>query len=116
MIKKALSGSNSILAIEYLKALKITNSNIIPITIPRIKSSYSDTRIKRNIQCNLNPKGDTKNGMNMKVRNALPEKVYNSLSDFFDQGMGPVDNNHLGDLFLGIVRPAGWMKLLLGWT
>ena len=42
--------------------------------------------------------------MNMKVRNALPEKVYNSLSDFFDQGMGPVDNNHLGDLFLGIVR------------
>ena len=105
MIKKALSGSNSILAIEYLKALKITNSNIIPITIPRIKSSYSDTRIKKGISSATSIRKEIlKNGMNMKVRNALPEKVYNSLSDFFDQGMGPVDNNHLGDLFLGIVR------------
>jgi len=118
VIKKALSGSNSILAIEYLKSLKLTNSSIIPVTIPRIKSSYNDTKIKKGISSATSIRREIlKNGMSNKVRNALPEKVFNILSDAFDRGLGPIDNNHFDDLFLGLIRRsstseiASWMDV-----
>lgn len=38
-----LSGSNNILGIEYLKALKKLNSKILPYTLPREGANYSDT-------------------------------------------------------------------------
>ena len=38
-----LSGSNNILAIEYLKSLKALKSSIIPLTIPRLGESYHST-------------------------------------------------------------------------
>ena len=41
----ALKGSNNILAIEYLKALKKYKSNIIPIGIKREKIYYNSTKI-----------------------------------------------------------------------
>lgn len=37
-----LSGSNNILGIEYLKALKKLNSKILPYTLPREGANYSD--------------------------------------------------------------------------
>lgn len=40
-----LSSSNNILGIEYLKALKQLNSKIIPCTIKREGSAYTDTQI-----------------------------------------------------------------------
>ena len=49
VLKKALSGSNSILGIEYLKALKKTHSSITPLTIPRIRSAYSSQKIQKGI-------------------------------------------------------------------
>ena len=40
-----LSGSNNILAIEYLKALKKLKSNIKPFSIQRTKVYYNDEKI-----------------------------------------------------------------------
>ena len=42
-----LSGSNSILAIEYLKALKRTNSKIQAVTIRRISADYNSLQIQK---------------------------------------------------------------------
>lgn len=110
--------SNSILAIEYLKALKLTHSNILPLTIPRIRSSYSNQRIKKGITSAASIRREIlKNGMSDLVRYALPETVFNILSDAFNKGMGPVTNNRLEDLFLGILRRsslsdiASWMDV-----
>ncbi len=44
-IAKTLSFPNNTLGIEYLKALKVLNSSIEPITIARIGSGYNDTFI-----------------------------------------------------------------------
>ena len=44
-IAKTLSSPNNTLGIEYLKALKVLNSSIEPITITRIGSGYNDTTI-----------------------------------------------------------------------
>ncbi len=42
-----LSGSNNILGIEYLKALRKLKSNITPITIKREKNEYNSTKINK---------------------------------------------------------------------
>ena len=118
VIKKSLSGSNSILAIEYLKALKLTKSRIIPITVPRIRSSYSAEKIKKGISSATSIRKEIlNNGMTSKVQSALPEVVFQLLSDSFEKGLGPIDNNDLEDLFLGILRrsslseTASWMDV-----
>ena len=46
-IEDVLKASNNILAIEYLKSLKVLNSNIQPITIKRIGSSYGETSLNK---------------------------------------------------------------------
>lgn len=47
--KDILKQSNNILGIEYLKALKKTNSKIKPFTIKRIGADYKDKTIEKNI-------------------------------------------------------------------
>lgn len=44
-----LTNPNNILAIEYLKQLNITNSDIIPITVKRMESEYHDTTLRGSI-------------------------------------------------------------------
>lgn len=44
-IERSISSPNNILAIEYLKALKKTNSSIKPVAIARKGSGYHDTEI-----------------------------------------------------------------------
>lgn len=39
---KIMSGSNNILAIEYIKQLYLLNSKILPVTIKRVGSAYND--------------------------------------------------------------------------
>ncbi len=43
-LSELLSGSNNILAIEYLKSLQALNSPIIPLTIPRLGEDYHGTK------------------------------------------------------------------------
>ena len=68
-IKDVLKASNNILAIEYLKALKILNSNIQPITIKRIGSSYGETSLN---------KISSATG----IRNALFSREINSIEEY----------------------------------
>jgi len=117
-VHKALISSNSILGIEYLKALSKTNSTIAPVTIPRIRSSYLSQRIKKGIaSATAIRKEIFQNGMNDKVHGAVPEAVFQIMSDAFDRGMGPVDNQVLQDIILGIIRRsspaeiAAWMDV-----
>lgn len=44
-----LSGSNNILALEYLKALKKSKSKLTPITVERKNTSYHDKKLHENI-------------------------------------------------------------------
>ncbi|MFV0516830.1 MAG: nucleotidyltransferase [Aminipila sp.] len=48
-VSNIINNPNNILAIEYLKQLKLTNSDIIPVTVKRFASEYNDTSLKGNI-------------------------------------------------------------------
>jgi len=44
-----LSSPNNILGVEYLKALRKTRSNILPVCIPRVGAGHNDTTYSKNI-------------------------------------------------------------------
>ncbi|MGI6571212.1 MAG: nucleotidyltransferase [Caldicoprobacterales bacterium] len=118
VLKKALSGSNSILGIEYLKALKKTHSSITPLTIPRIRSAYSSQKIQKGISSATSIRREIlADGMTGRVADALPGAVFDLLSEAFARGMGPVDHHAMEDLILGILRRssreeiAAWMDV-----
>ena len=120
-IQTALSKSNSILAVEYLKALKSSKSNIIPLTLPRIRTSYNSTRIKKGIASATSIRKEImENGLSNRVNVAVPNPVFHILSDSFANGMGPVDNNSFGDFILATLRRsslteiASWMDVSEG--
>lgn len=48
-ISKHMNNPNNILAIEYLKQLILTDSDIMPITVKRHKANYHDTKLIGNI-------------------------------------------------------------------
>ncbi|MDD4679546.1 MAG: nucleotidyltransferase [Clostridia bacterium] len=120
-IHAAMSKSNSILAIEYLKALNKSNSSIIPLTIPRIRASYGSTRIRKGIASASSIRKEIfQNGLTQRVKEAVPLPVYQILSDSIANGMGPIDNTAFGDFILGILRRsslseiASWMDVTEG--
>ena len=83
-----ISGSNNILAIEYLKALKRQKSNIQPIAIKRQGSTYNDDTIPQNSRfasatairslCQSIDISD--------LQKFLPESSYNILNDNIQNG------------------------------
>ena len=90
-IKKALTFPNSILAIEYLRALKKTNSKLSPVLIKRIGENYhsenisdysSATAIRNSII-----KTDAGNpSLPSAVKNTMPEDAFDLLNDRFQNG------------------------------
>ncbi|NLC44502.1 MAG: nucleotidyltransferase [Clostridiales bacterium] len=120
-IQTVLSKSNSILAIEYLKALKNSKSKIIPLTLPRVRTSYNSTQIKKGIASATSIRKEImENNLSHRAKEAVPEPVFNILSDSFVNGMGPVDNNSFDDFILGTLRRsslaeiASWMDVSEG--
>ena len=77
----ALNCSNDILGIEYLKALKKSNSKITPIAIKRNKSNYSDTRIHENIASATAIRKFIQNDNTINLKNILPKISYEILVD-----------------------------------
>lgn len=117
-IQAILSKSNSILAVEYLKALKNSNSNITPLTVPRIRTSYNSEIIKKGIASATSIRKEImKNGLSDRVKQAVPQHVFQQLLNSLSNGMGPVDNNSFSDLILGTLRRsslteiASWMDV-----
>ena len=111
-IKRILSDSNSILAVEYLKALKRTGSPIAPVTVHRIRSSYGSQRIKKGITSAASIRKEIlQHGLDSKVENAVPQAVFRILSDAFAHGMGPVRTESLENLLLGILRRSSTAEI-----
>lgn len=109
---KVLASSNSILAIEYLKALKRTKSTILPITIPRINSAYHSPKLKKGISSATSIRNEILNhGLSEKVREAVPSATFDILSKAFSENNGPVGNHSLEDLLLGIIRRSSLSEI-----
>lgn len=102
-----LSGSNSILAIEYLKALKRTNSKIQAITIRRISADYNSLQIQKGISSASAIRKEIYNsGLSEMVKQALPPASYSLLLNAFENGACPSNGKMLDNIILGLVRRA----------
>ena len=76
-----VSSPNNILGIEYLKALKKFNSNILPIAIPRFSSEYNDTSFSENIASATAIRNIIKNKGFDILQKLLPSSSYSILMD-----------------------------------
>ncbi len=74
-----LSSPNNILGIEYLKALKKCNSNIMPISIPRFEVGYNDIGYSGNIASSTAIRNIIKNNGFDILRKVVPENTYTNL-------------------------------------
>lgn len=78
-IKNILNMSNNILAIEYIKALKLINSSIEPIAIKRIENQYKDTILKGNIASATAIRNNLLNNSIDSIKKHVPLKTYDHL-------------------------------------
>ena len=74
-----LSSPNNILGIEYLKALKKYNSNIMPISIPRFEVGYNDVGYAGNVASSTAIRNIIKNNGFDILRKVVPENTYTNL-------------------------------------
>ncbi|HZJ82370.1 MAG TPA: nucleotidyltransferase family protein, partial [Clostridia bacterium] len=118
IIHNILIGSNSILALEYLKSLRRLKSPIRPIIIPRVGSSYNNQDMEgafssatsiRNVLISNKKEQD--------LGSALPDKSLEILNEASFSGRGPVSLNSYDQLLLGLIRRstpeqiATWMDV-----
>jgi predicted nucleotidyltransferase len=81
-----ISSPNNILGIEYLKALKKYNSNIIPIAIPRFESDYNSTSFSDNIASSTAIRNLVKNKGFDIIKDLIPSSSYSILMDNIRNG------------------------------
>ena len=81
-----LSSPNNILGIEYLKALKKYKSNIIPISIQRVKSGYNDINFTGNIASATAIRNLILNNEYNDLNKILPISSYSILKDNIQKG------------------------------
>ena len=86
-----LSGSNNILGIEYLKALKRTKSNIVPIGIKREKVLYNDEYMVDEFASATAIRKMLITRQFDDVRNAMPKSSYQILGEELKQGHYVID-------------------------
>lgn len=101
-----LSSPNNILGIEYLKALKLLKSEIIPLTIKRIKADYNSTEIKSEI-CSATAirnllEQEQKNFQ--AIKNVVPSLSYEIIENAIKEGKGPVFIRDLEQIILYRLR------------
>lgn len=111
-----LGGSNNILGIEYLKALKRLNSRIRPVTIPRVSNRYNSEEITGSITSATAVRKlilDHSPGMGLNLcpdslRKALdlivPSTTATILVKEFQAGRGPIFPTHFESLLLSSIR------------
>ena len=80
-ITKTLSSSNNILGIEYLKALKKSNSKIEPVTIIRNSVDYNEMIINNNIASATGIREMLKNNKLDLVKYVVPNNVFEIIND-----------------------------------
>jgi predicted nucleotidyltransferase len=103
--EKIINSSNSILAIEYLKALYRTNSSIIPVTIQRIGAPYNAQEMSGEVSSATAIRNEL---LRQKcwdsISRAIPQASFEILKRAVESGKGPVTNNSLEQLLLGKIR------------
>ena len=83
--KEILNKSNNILGIEYLKALKKINSKIIPFTIKRSGSDYSELSLNKGFASATGIRNTIKNNGINSVSNLIPHQTYNCLLEYLNK-------------------------------
>ena len=86
-----LKGSNNILAIEYLKALKKQKSNLVPIGVKREKVYYNSTKIIDEYASATGIRNLLLHNQLEEVRKVVPAKTYNLLLNNIRQGTYVLD-------------------------
>ena len=83
---KLLSSPNNILGIEYIKALKKYNSNIVPYPIQRFESEYHSNKINGNIASSTAIRNIIKNDNLPILRKLMPDSSFSILIDNLKTG------------------------------
>jgi predicted nucleotidyltransferase len=105
LIKQTISEPNNILGIEYIKALKKTNSSIQAMTIKRTHSNYhlpdlhqfaSATAIRKLIY--------QKNNSYFQIKKYVPETTWKILKNSFSKGKIPIKKHHFYLMILNKIR------------
>ena len=101
---KVLEGSNNILAIEYLKAIKQTKSKLSPITVKREGEDFNSK--KQSTFASATSIRDTiyKKGVKF-VENSIPKEIYKEFSALLEK-QGLVDINLFDKLRLYSLRTS----------
>ena len=81
-----LSSPNNILAIEYLKALMLSNSNIEPVTIKRKGPGYNSNMVVDNLASGTAIRRFIENRNFYSLDKVLPQVSYDILSDAIKKG------------------------------
>lgn len=107
-----LKSSNNILGIEYIKAIKNLNSNIIPYTISRLGHNYNDTSIDQKIASATGIRNKIRKDGIASIQNLVPIPSYNHLLTFYEKYK---DFNELGKYskvidYLLIAKPIKDLK------
>jgi len=90
-ISNILTGSNSILGIEYLKAIGRTNSTILPSIVKRKGKAYNDEDIFDSLSsATAIRKYIFENGMDDLIYQNMPKEAFDVLVDRIDSGFIPV--------------------------
>ena len=91
------SEPNTILALEYLKAIQHQNSPLVPGLIPREGSGYHSTSLKASFASATAIRNAARNpGSLNHIKNAIPAKVYEILKK--QENRYPITENNFSDL------------------
>lgn len=110
-VERMLLSPNNILGIEYIKALRILNSKIKPVTIKRLDSEYNNA--------SLNTLMPSASGIRMHIKDYgltglekfMPEYSIDILEDEFEQGRGPVFFDNFTQAILCMLRNSSVQSL-----
>ena len=81
-----ISSPNNILAIEYLKSLKLLKSDMSPIAIKRIEAEYNDQNLKGEISSATSIRNAILNGELSNIANTVSDSSFDILKENFDKG------------------------------
>ncbi|GFN36373.1 nucleotidyltransferase [Tepidimicrobium xylanilyticum] len=84
-IKEILKMSNNILAIEYLKNLILLNSNIQPIAIKRVGSTYNESQLNHNVASATAIRNKLINGEIEAIKEYVPAKTFDHLINYINK-------------------------------
>ncbi len=103
-VENIMQKPNNILAIEYLKALKITNSKIKPIAIKRKNTMHNDENINENYASGTYiRKLFIENNCN-EIKKVVPKYTYERLLELKNQGTYVSSINDFSDIVIYKIR------------